>query len=149
MYFTNNALKERIQPQKKCQFLYGKSLNWKLGFSIINTNGVKEVRPLYIYIRFLKPKFRENLIRIKIRFCFFNFPYKLNCLNFCCYFFSRLISIFFILFLLRYFVCQIFNVTTCNWTDQSHAPIPIQFRRYYLTNLLFYFVLYLVEFHVQ
>ena len=103
MYFTNNALKERIQPQKKSQFLYGKSLNRKLGFSIINTNGVKEVRPLYIYICFFKPKFRENLIRIKIRFCFFSFPYKLNCLNFCCYFFSRLISKFFYIVSIKIF----------------------------------------------
>ena len=63
---------------------------------------------IYIYIlkNFFKPKFKENLIRIKIGFCFFSFPYKLNYFNFCCYFFSELMSIFFILFLFRYFVCE-------------------------------------------
>ena len=38
---------------------------------------------------------RENLIRFKLNFAFVNFPHKLNCLNFCCYFFFGLISIFF------------------------------------------------------
>ena len=45
----------------------------------------------------------ENLIRFKIEFCFVSFPYKLNSLDFCCYFFSELMSIVFILFLFRYF----------------------------------------------
>ena len=41
----------------------------------------------------------ENLIRFKFDFFFFfvSFPYKLNCLDFCYYFFSELMSIFFIL----------------------------------------------------
>ena len=58
---------------------------------------------IYIYINSL----REILIRFKIEFwfCYF-FLYKLNCLYFSCYYFSKLISIFFILFLFKYFVCQ-------------------------------------------
>ena len=45
--------------------------------------------------------FRSNWILL-----FFSFPYKLNCLDFCCYFFSEIMSIFFILFLFKYFVCK-------------------------------------------
>jgi len=38
---------------------------------------------------------------------FVSFPYKLNCLDFYCYFFFELMSIFFfIIFPFRYFVCQ-------------------------------------------
>ena len=36
-----------------------------------------------------KPKFRENSFRIKIGFCFCDFPYKLNSLDFCYYFFMN------------------------------------------------------------
>ena len=42
----------------------------------------------------------------KLNFSFVYFPYKLNCLYFLCYFFFELISINFILFLFRYFVCE-------------------------------------------
>ena len=35
-----------------------------------------------------------------------SFPYKLDCLYFCCNFFSELMSIFFIFFLFRYFVYE-------------------------------------------
>ena len=59
-----------------------------------------------VCIAFFKPKFRENSKESKLDFVFVSFPYKLNCLDFCCYFFSELMSIFFILFLLRYFVCE-------------------------------------------
>ena len=42
----------------------------------------------------------------KLNFAFVSFPYKLNYLYFYCYCFLELMSIFFILFLFRYFVCQ-------------------------------------------
>ena len=42
---------------------------------------------------------------------------------------------------------KILSVTNFNWAKWFHAPIPIQFRTYYITNLFLYFVLYLVEFH--
>ena len=60
----------------------------------------------FFFFNFFKPKFRENSFRIKIGFCFCDFPYKLNCLDFCYYFFSELMNIFFILFLSKYFVCE-------------------------------------------
>ena len=60
-----------------------------------------------INIFFFKPKFRE--LESKLDFAFVSFPYKLNCLDFCCYFFKKLMSIFFILFLFRNFVCEDFE----------------------------------------
>ena len=39
-------------------------------------------------------------------FTLVDFPYKLDCLYFCCNYFSELMSIFFILFLFKYFVYE-------------------------------------------
>ena len=55
---------------------------------------------------FLNQNLEKIQLESKLDFVFVSFPYKLNCLDFCCYFFSELISIFFILFPLRYFVCE-------------------------------------------
>ena len=61
---------------------------------------------IYMYIYILNQMLKKIQLESKLDFSFFNFPYKLNCLDFCCYVFSELISIFFILFLFRYFICE-------------------------------------------
>ena len=104
---------------------------------------------IYIYIYILNHSLEKIQLESKLDFAFVSFPCKLNCLDFCYYFFSELMSIFFIQFLFRYLYAKILHEINCNWAERSHIPIPIQFKRYYLTNLLFYFVLYLVEFHRQ
>ena len=95
--------------------------------------------------------FRENSIRIIIEICFCLFPYKLNCLDFYFFFFffTKLMSIFLYHFYSDILYIKILNVTNCNCAERFHTHIPFQFWRYYLTSLLFYFVLYLVEFHRQ
>ena len=57
--------------------------------------------------------------------------------------------IFLYYFYLDNLYAKILNVINCNWTEWFHALIPIQFARFYLTNLLFYFVLYLIEFSLN
>ena len=62
---------------------------------------------LYIYIYITLNQSLEKIqLESKLKFSFVSFPYKLNCLHFCCYFFFELMSINFILFLFRYFVCE-------------------------------------------
>ena len=73
--------------------------------------------------------------------------YKLNCLDFCCYFFSELMSIFFMFFLFIYFVCENLDLTNCNWARWSHA---LPFNLEDTIELIYSFItLYLVEFHRQ
>ena len=51
----------------------------------------------------------------KLNFSFVSFPYKLNFLDFCSYFFFELMNIFFfILFLFNIVYVKILNVTNCN-----------------------------------
>ena len=58
---------------------------------------------------------RENLIRFKIEFLFFaSFPYKLNYLDFYCYFFSELMNIFLYYFYTYILYAKIMNITNCN-----------------------------------
>ena len=111
---------------------------------------------IFIYIAFLSPslekiKLESKLdfasLESKLDFAFVSFPYKLNYLDFYCYFFSELWAYFLYCFYSDILYAKILNATNCNWAERSLALIPIQFKRYYLTNLLFYFVLYLVEFH--
>ena len=55
---------------------------------------------MYIYIYIYINKCLENIqLESKLDFAFVNFLYKLNCLDFCCYFFSELMSIFFNLYI--------------------------------------------------
>ena len=49
-------------------------------------------------IAFLNQSLENIQLESKLDFTFVSFQYKLNFLDFCCYFFSELISIFFILF---------------------------------------------------
>ena len=91
--------------------------------------------------------YNQSLAKIqlesKLDFVFVSFPYKLNCLDFCCHFFFELMCCFY----LDILYAKILNVINCDWVERFYAPIPTQFRRYYWTNLFLYFVLYLVEFH--
>ena len=49
----------------------------------------------------------KTQLKSKLDFTFVFFLYKLNCLDFFfCYFFFELMSIFFLLFLFEYFVCE-------------------------------------------
>ena len=48
----------------------------------------------------------RDQLKSKLDFAFASFPYKLNYLDFCCYFFSELINISFILFLFIYLLCE-------------------------------------------
>ena len=59
-----------------------------------------------MFFCFFKPKFKENLIRIKFgfRFCYLSIQIKL--FRFLLLFFSKLMSIFFMLYLFRYFMCK-------------------------------------------
>ena len=62
---------------------------------------------IYIYIfAFLNQSLEKIQLESKLDFAFVSSPYKLNCLDFYCYFLSKLMSIFFILFLFKYFVCE-------------------------------------------
>ena len=46
-------------------------------------------------------------LELKLDFAFISFPYKLNCLYFCCYFFFWINEhIFLYCFLFKYFVCE-------------------------------------------
>ena len=47
----------------------------------------------------------RDQLKSKLDFAFASFPYKLNYLDFYYYFFSKLMRIYFILFLFKYFVC--------------------------------------------
>ena len=67
---------------------------------------------MYVYI-YINKCLEKIQLESKLDFAFVNFSYKLNCLDFYCYFFFELMSIFFILFLFRYFVCEDLNVTNC------------------------------------
>ena len=59
---------------------------------------------MYIYCFFFNQSLEKIQLESKLDFAFISFPYKLNYLDFCCYLFFELMSIFFILFLFRYFV---------------------------------------------
>ena len=61
---------------------------------------------IYLFIAFLNQSLEKIQLESKLKFSFVSFPYKLNCLDFCYYFFSELMSIIFILFLFEYFVCE-------------------------------------------
>ena len=70
---------------------------------------------LYIYIYILNYSLEKIQLESKLDFAFVNFPYKLNCLDFCYYFFSELMSIFFYtVFIQIYLYTKILNVTNCN-----------------------------------
>ena len=45
-------------------------------------------------------------LELKLDFAFVTFPYKLNYLYFCYYFFSKLMSIFFYTVFIKIFVCE-------------------------------------------
>ena len=61
---------------------------------------------IYIYIYIYK-SLKKIQLESKLDFAFVSFPKKLNYLDFCCYFFFKIMSIFiFILFLFRYFLCK-------------------------------------------
>ena len=58
-------------------------------------------------VAFFNQSLKKNQLESKLDFAFVSFPYKLNFLDFCYYyFFFKLKSLFFILFLFRYFVCK-------------------------------------------
>ena len=49
---------------------------------------------IYIYIYILNHSLNKIQLESKLDFAFVSFPYKLNCLDFCYYFFFELMSIF-------------------------------------------------------
>ena len=50
---------------------------------------------LYIYIYITLNQSLEKIqLESKLKFSFVSFPYKLNCLYFCCYFFFELMNIY-------------------------------------------------------
>ena len=61
---------------------------------------------LYIYIYILNQSLEKIQLKSKLNFAFVSFPYKLNCLDFCNYFCSKLMSIFFILFIFKFFASE-------------------------------------------
>ena len=82
-------------------------------------NKIRGIESLNNFI-FIKTKLRENLINQNWILLFFSFPPKLDCLDICCCFFFKIMSIyiyiyfFFILFLLRYFVCEDLGHYNCS-----------------------------------
>ena len=54
----------------------------------------------------INPNLEKILLESKLDFALVSFSFKLNCLDFCFFFFDELMSVFFIRFLFRYFVCE-------------------------------------------
>ena len=77
-----------------------------LGQGLINRSWAREIVQLQYIFALLNQSLVKIQLESKLDFASVCFPDKLNCLDFCCYFFSELISIIFILFLFRYFVCK-------------------------------------------
>ena len=54
----------------------------------------------------INPNLEKILLESKLDFSFVSFSFKLNCLDFFFFIFDELMSVFFIRFLFRYFVCE-------------------------------------------
>ena len=67
---------------------------------------------------------------------------ELNCLDFCCHFISKLMSIFLYYFYLDILYVRILNVTNCNWAEQSYTHSPFNLRD--TIESIYSFILYCI-----